>query len=242
MTIPARFGVRLPAAILACLALAPRPALGQAAASSGTAAVQWVPIPGGSFMMWPNEFDGLRRVEVKPFQMAKTPVTNAQYKDCVKAGECTPPRGYGQRFDAPDQPVVGVTWTQANVFSKWAGGALPSETQWEYAARSLGKDQRFAPTCQRAVIYDKALGFGCGKKATGTVCSKPKGNTDQGLCDMAGNVLEWVSDLGPEKNEVSRFLRGTSWDDSNIHGLPSANRENRGADDEADYIGFRPVK
>jgi formylglycine-generating enzyme required for sulfatase activity len=85
-----------------------------------------------------------------------------------------------------------VDWNQAKTFSAWVGGRLPSEAEWEYAARSAGKDRKYPwgdedATCERAVIS------GCGS-ATAPVCSKPAGNTQQGLCDMAGNAWEWVQD------------------------------------------------
>ena len=90
-----------------------------------------------------------------------------------------------------------VDWKQARAYAKWAGGRLPSEAEWEYAARSQGKSWKYPwgnakATCARAVISDG--GDGCGKNLTWPVCSKQKGNTSQGLCDMAGNVREWVED------------------------------------------------
>ena len=90
---------------------------------------------------------------------------------------------------------MGVDWNQAKAFAVWAGERLPSESEWEYAARSGGKDRKYPwgdeeATCETAVIG----GSGCGNNAARPVCSKPKGNTEQGLCDMAGNAWEWVED------------------------------------------------
>ena len=154
------------------------------------------------------------RVAVRAFQMARTEVTFGQYKKCVDAGACTPAHvsdgtcyihdgSSGEQgslpasFQGADQPVVCVDWKQAKAFSEWAGGRLPTEAEWEYAARSAGKEQRYpwgdeAATCERAVL--KEGGNGCGKNSTWPGCSKPKGNTAQGLCDMAGNVWEWTQD------------------------------------------------
>ena len=178
----------------------------------GKAGIEWVRIPGGSFMMGSSDYSNAQphQVTVQAFQMAKALVTNKQYKACVDAGVCSPAH-YSDgtcwiwnssslvRGNAPDslkggnQPVVCVDWNQARAFSKWVGGRLPSEAEWEYAARSGGKDWKYpwgneGANCGNAVIR------GCGYHATAPVCSKPSGNTKQGLCDMAGNAFEWVED------------------------------------------------
>lgn len=233
------------------------------------AELQWVPIPGGTFMMGYEDIPDARprhRVTVKSFEMAKTLVTFEQYRACVEAGACTPVN-YAYvtpSFTADDQPVVNVRWDQAKTFSEWAGGRLPSEAEWEYAARSAGKKQQYpwgdeAPTCERAVISQG--GDGCGKRSTWPVCSKPKGNTEQGLCDMTGNVWQWTQDwyhgsyqgapgdggAWDVYTDYGHVMRGGSWAaaDNPLPGRGPAGPRNRPSAIVcwADVsTGFRPVR
>ncbi len=201
----------------------------QKAALLASLNITWVKIPGGSFMMGSNDLSNaqpVHQVSVPSFEMLKTLVTNKQYQACVKAGACTANEDEGQAFDGDDQPVVGADWNQARTFAKWVGGRLPSEAEWEYAARSAGKDYKYpwgnGDPCSHAVIS------GCGQnnQATAPVCSKPSGNTEQGLCDMAGNAWEWVEDWYHDSYNGAptdggawidpagsfRVSRGGSWD------------------------------
>jgi formylglycine-generating enzyme required for sulfatase activity len=247
-------------AALLCSCAAPRVAPPDPAADAAAArseSVVWTAIPGGLFA---TRVHGSRRwIWARSFELAKTPVTNRQYRACVRAGACSPHRDYGAAFDADDQPVVGVTWSQARDFSRWAGGRLPSDAEWEYAARSRGRGDRFEPSCERAVFFDATLRFGCGRGAPWPVCSKPKGNTRQGLCDMMGNVLEWVEDAdasgpddcapgrrrGPETPDdaAPRIQRGQSWEDYPFLGdEPPLTRHCSPPREVSDFVGFRPAR
>ena len=219
---------------------------GGGGAAAGKAGLVWVKIPGGSFQMGSNEGDAdekpVHRVTLDGFELTRSEVTVAQYEACVKAGKCTDYHltGYewpGQDFtEYPscnwakrgrgDHPINCVDWDQSAAFCQWAGGKLPTEAQWEYAARSGGRDWRYPwgdekATCDRAVMDDG--GNGCGKGGTWPVCSKPRGHSKQGLCDLAGNVWEWVSDWqgsyspGSSRNPTgpssgsNRVPRGGCW-------------------------------
>lgn len=163
-----------------------------AARTSVSSGIDWITIPGGTFTMGDKNVAPPHRVAVRTFQMAKTPVTNGQYKACMAAGACTAPTCNSEALKKDDLPVTCVSWSQAAAFSKWAGGRLPSEAEWEYAARSGGKDWKY-PWGNKPADCSLAVIAGCASSAM-PVCSKPAGNTIQGLCDMEGNVWQWVQD------------------------------------------------
>jgi len=235
-----------------------------------TSGIRWVRLEGGTFRMGSTGGDSdekpVHTVRVAAFEMAQTEVTVAQYRRCVKAGECTAPDNDGNcnwgKSGRDDHPVNCVDWKQANVFCAWVGARLPTEAEWEYAARSGGKDIKYpwgdeAADCGRAVMDPPGdVGNGCGKDSTWPVCSKPRGNSTQGLCDMAGNVWEWVADCwhgsyqGAPSNGTAwtsgcagsyRVHRGGSWD-YNARRVRAANRYRHSPGFRYYYLGFRPAR
>ena len=236
------------------------------ARSKGGATIEWVSIPSGRFMMGSAKGDAderpVHRVIMRLFQMAKTEVTVAQWRTCVDAGACAAP-GRGESCNwgvsgREDHPVNCVDWNQAKAFSEWAGGRLPSEAEWEYAARGAGKNIEYpwgdeTASCRRAIMNDG--GPGCGRGSTWQACSKPAGNTAQGLCDMAGNVWEWTQDWdhasydgAPEYGSAweypagsARVFRGGSWR-SDAGFVRSAYRSNIDPGIRDGSRGFRPAR
>jgi formylglycine-generating enzyme required for sulfatase activity len=138
------------------------------------------------------------KVYVDAFWIDRTEVTNAQYRRCVADGACSPPSSvesntrpsyYGNpEFD--NYPVVNVTWYQAQAYARWAGGRLPTEAEWEYAAR--GPNRNIYPWGNRAPNRS-LLNYNWNMNDTAAVGSYPDGASWCGALDMAGNVWEWVS-------------------------------------------------
>ena len=150
--------------------------------------IEWIKIPGGSFMMGEQRSDAypLHQVEVPPFYISKTEVTVAQYTQCVKAGVCSRRNSKStcrrRKTTKPKQALNCISWKQARTFAKWVGGDLPSEAEWGntkvnglYAVGSFTSGR-------------------CGNREACLPCSKPKGKSAQGVCDLSGNYAEWVLD------------------------------------------------
>jgi formylglycine-generating enzyme required for sulfatase activity len=195
--------------------------------------IEWITIEGGSFMMGSNSGDGDERpvhmVTVPSFQIMKTEVTVGMYQACIDAGRCNDSVSGGE-----DHPITGVDWHQMMAFAAWVGARLPTEAEWEFAATNRGQSTYpwgdDAPDCSRAQ-YDN-----CSGETTVPVCSKTAGLTEQGLCDMAGNVWEWVQDEY-HSNYDGAPHDGSGWcngvcpenaSDSNYNASDSADRVFRG--------------
>jgi len=217
------------------------------------------------------------RVALDAFWMDQTEVTTAQYARCVRAGACTPPeksslytnQAYYGNPAYSRYPVLHVTWEQASAYCAWVGGRLPTEAEWEYAARG--------PQATRFPWGDEFDGArvnycdaGCwfswrddavndGYADTAPVGNYPAGASWCGALDLAGNLWEWVADwyaedtyahvssqeplrnpVGPPSGEA-RVLRGGSWGVEPVY-TNSAYRWHAYPDRSKIYWGFRCVR
>jgi formylglycine-generating enzyme required for sulfatase activity len=192
-------------------------------------------IPGGDFVMGSDEFSLERpphRVRVRPFWIGRTPVTNAMYRQFRqdtghRASEFSNMHLLDPKLcDGDDQPVIGVDYADALAYARWAGGRLPTEAEWEFAAR--GSDGRRYPWGNDEPHPGKAVyGFTVGKGGKSAPVGTTPGDVSAfGALDMAGNVLEWCADWYAPYPEVAnepldnpqgppqgsqRIMRGGCW-------------------------------
>lgn len=154
-------------------------------------------IPGSEFLMGSDQADASiffdekalyltepLTLSIKPFRIDRLEVTNKKYDQCVEAGWCAAsPFRRDEGFDAPAQPVIGVTWEQADRYCRWRGLRLPTESEWEFAARSGAVGQPRSDPAPAAWHAENSNG------ATHPVGAKAPNAA--GLYDMLGNVWEW---------------------------------------------------
>ncbi len=169
----------------------------------GSDNAEMVLVPAGEFTMGSNSGDDDEKpphlVYLDAFWIDKYEVTNAFYKKCVDAGKCQRPNPTGSstrnayygntQFD--NYPVIYVAWADAKTYCEWAGKRLPTEAEWEKAAR--GTDGRTYPWGNDWDAKKLNSGEG-GAGDTVAVGSYPAGASPYGVMDMAGNVWEWVAD------------------------------------------------
>jgi formylglycine-generating enzyme required for sulfatase activity len=236
-------------------------AAGICVGSCNTCVTGWKSIQSGTFNMGSDtggvDEKPVHSVTVQSFEMMDTEVTVELYRQCFDDHACTKPGTESlcnwNTSGRDDHPINCLDWQQAADFCNWAGARLPSEAEWEYAARSRGQDILYPwgddlPTCSLANLSD------C-EEQTWAACNMTAGNTDQDLCDMAGNVWEWVQDwyhdsyTGAPSNGDAwespageyRVIRGGSWD-TIAGGLRAAYRSQAYPDARFSYYGFRCVR
>lgn len=232
---------------------------------SAVDAMVMVFVPAGEFIMGSDDFGALdsespqHTVYLDAFWVDRTEVTNAMYALCVQDGVCDPPNSFGSdtrtsyydNNSYADFPVVNVEWENAVAYCSWAGRQLPTEAQWEKAAR--GTDGRIFPWGDGDADCTLANYEGCGSD-TVQVGSYPDGASPYGALDMAGNVWEWVWDwfvsdyysyqdymnpTGPASGEY-RLMRGGAFMEGFAY-IRTSNRPAGNYGGVSAYTGFRCV-
>jgi formylglycine-generating enzyme required for sulfatase activity len=242
------------------------------------APLEWVTVPAGEFVMGAAETDTQATPDEKPqhkvyldaFLIGKYEVTNAQYHAFVKATahrlpeNCCDPkyniwRGDVMMDGVGDLPMINVSWDDAAAFCNWAGGRLPTEAEWEKAAR--GSDGRMfpwgneAPSGNRANYSFDPISIWDGPASLAKKDQYEYGRSPYGVYEMSGNVWEWTQDWydenyyknSPAKNPVgpltgeARVMRGASWRNT-ADMLRASNRNKHAPTERRVYIGFRCAK
>lgn len=215
----------------------------------------------------------LHAVNLSAYYIDKYEVSNVLYQECVNSGTCTPPTesssetypNYYGISEFNDYPVVFVDWDMANIYCEWRNARLPSEAEWEKAAR--GTDERIYPwgntfnsygnfcdkKCLNIIDIGANQAYDDGYIDTAPVVSYPEGISPYGVYNLAGNVWEWVGDIysdtyygispdtnpkGPDTGD-NHVLRGGAFN-SYKHALRSLNRIK--SNESGNNVGFRCAK
>ena len=237
----------------------------------------FIKIPSGSFNMGSNDGDPyekpVHRVSVSAFELSESEVTVGQYRKCVSAGVCTNPDtgddcNWG-KSGREDHPINCVDWGQARTFARWAGGDLPTEAEWEYAAKAGTQTLRFwgddpFDGCAYANTFDLSaepvypLAWEAAQCKDGYPDLSPVGAFGPnafGLHDMIGNVWEWIEDcssrsyIGRPKDATPwewpgcqrRIQRGGSWITAPARSRSAYHGDGRPTDRSV-FFGFRVVR
>ncbi len=210
-------------------------------------ASDWVSVPAGEFSFGcdpapgthcPEEERPKQKRHLGRFRIQRTEVTQADYQKCIDAGRCTIPTHAFQPKRKPKHAVVGVSWSEARAYCAFIGGRLPSEAEWEKAAR--GSDGRTYPWGNAKPSCQLAHYTTC-KVPRPAVGSHPKGESPFGVLDMAGGVDEWVADTyvarsSGAKASGQRVARGGAHDPWHIR---STARSALAPEFQGEDLGFR---
>ncbi len=171
------------------------------------------PLTGGK-PAWQHPRRGVHMARSRDFFLDRTEVTVAAYRACVQAGTCTPParpeRSNYSLAGREQHPIDGISWKQADAYCRFVGKRLPTELEWDRAAQGPAPNaDRYVwgnepPDCEHVAGTrassetvpepDQRLCVTDAGSRTLPVCSRPRGNSKEGICDLVGNVAEWVSD------------------------------------------------
>ena len=184
-----------------------------------------------------------------PFWINVTEVTVEAYTICVEDGMCEPV-ALGEDFDDPAQPMTGANWFQAQDYCAWQGGRLPTEAEWEYAAR--GPDDWTFPWGFEFDGDHVVYAFNAPDDFPASVGTRPAGASWVGALDMSGNVWEWTNSLfldypygpafeNPDETDTNRTLRGGAWTYDEYR-MRASSRSSNSPGRGADSIGFRCVR
>ena len=213
---------------------------------------EMVYVPAGEFLMGSEDADAdsdedpEHTVYLDAYWIYKHEVMNAQYRQCIEDGVCS---GDLSGYPENDYPAVYIDWYDASAYCEWAGGRLPTEAEWEKAAR--GTDGQTYPWGEADPNCSLAQYGGCSLEIV-PVGSFLAGASPYGALDMAGNVWEWVADwydtdyyqnspsqnpTGPASGTI-RVRRGGSWV-SHVRFLRASGRSGRSPDNWNSNSGFR---
>ena len=225
-------------------------------------------IPAGEFSMGSSDSDSnhyedeapIHKVYLDPFWITKTQITNAMFAQCVEAEACSYSVGHSKNPcyldpEYADHPVVYITWYMAQQYCGWTGGRLPSEAEWEKAARGV-KGAKYPwgllePAQSIGVFFTNANNVIGDTTPAGLF---PEGASYYGVLDMGGNVREWVADWydpfyyqfspyenpnGPDQGE-NKVLKGASYLDPYTYSR-AANRLSHEPNSPGATRGFRCV-